>query len=264
MDKKIMVSHEVPLCLLERSREFNDMDYCLPHLLDQYEEYQDFFLESRDKGRHIMMDNSLHELGVPYHEERLFHWLDELKPQEFFVPDYWEDKNRSIVSAKKWIQFQHSYPNTTFIAVVQGKSFQDIAECYVAYKDFGYQKIAFSYGASYYNDVSAHPNKALGKALGRIQTISNLTYANIIDKNDRIHLLGCSVPQEFGWYKDLSYIESLDTSNPIMAGIEGLEYSTSGLYSKPTVNMNTVFENKRVNVDLIKYNIKMFKQINDL
>ena len=78
---KIKISHEVPLVLLKRSREFNDYDYCLPHLMDQHEEYQDFFLESRDKGRHIMMDNSLHELGVPYHEERLFHWLDELKPQ---------------------------------------------------------------------------------------------------------------------------------------------------------------------------------------
>lgn len=80
----IKISHEVPLCLLNRSIEFNDYDYCLPHLLDQYEEYKDFFLQSRDNGRHIMMDNSLHELGVPYSEDRLLYWLDELKPQEFF------------------------------------------------------------------------------------------------------------------------------------------------------------------------------------
>ena len=29
------VSHEVPRCLLTASTEFNDYDYCLPHLLDQ-------------------------------------------------------------------------------------------------------------------------------------------------------------------------------------------------------------------------------------
>ena len=34
------VSHEVPLCLLEESLQFNDYDYCLPHLLDQHEEYK--------------------------------------------------------------------------------------------------------------------------------------------------------------------------------------------------------------------------------
>ncbi len=32
--KKVKISHEVPFCLLEKSREFNDYDYCLPHLMD--------------------------------------------------------------------------------------------------------------------------------------------------------------------------------------------------------------------------------------
>ena len=30
----IKVSHEVPINLLEKSKLFNDYDYCLPHLLD--------------------------------------------------------------------------------------------------------------------------------------------------------------------------------------------------------------------------------------
>ena len=33
-----------------------------------------------------------------------------------------------------------------------------------------------------------------------------------IKQDDRIHLLGCAVPQEFGWYKDINCIESIDTS----------------------------------------------------
>ena len=40
----IKVSHETPLCLLDDSRLFNDYDYCLPHLLDQEQGYQDYFL----------------------------------------------------------------------------------------------------------------------------------------------------------------------------------------------------------------------------
>ena len=118
----IKVSHEVPLCILNQSIEFNDYDYCLPHLMDEYEEYEDFFIKSKNNGRYIMMDNSLHELGQPYSEDRLLYWLDKLKPQEFFIPDYWEDKTQSIVSAKKWSAIQHSFLNVTFIAVVQAKS----------------------------------------------------------------------------------------------------------------------------------------------
>ena len=54
--------------------------------------------------------------------------------------------------------------------------------------NLGYKKIAFSYGASYYNDICPHPNKNLGKALGRIQVISQLFKDKIINKSDSIHL----------------------------------------------------------------------------
>ena len=77
------VSHEVPRCLLNNSREWNDYDYCLPHLLDQDEEYKNFFYESKKLGRYIIMDNSLHELGRSYDFKRLHYWIKELEPNEF-------------------------------------------------------------------------------------------------------------------------------------------------------------------------------------
>jgi hypothetical protein len=262
----IKVSHEVPLCLLEESLKFNNYDYCLPHLMDENEEYKQFFIRSKAKGRHIMMDNSLHELGVPYSEDRLFYWLDWLKPQEFFVADYWEDKTQSIVSAKKWINWQKNYPKVTFIAVVQGKSYAEVLECYQTYKDLGYKKIAFSYGASYYNDICPHPNKNLGKALGRIQVISQLFKDKIISKSDSIHLLGCSVPQEFGWYNDMPFIKSIDTSNPVMAALDYACYSAHGLYFKPKANMNDFFniDKSKINEGYLMNNISDFRKINNL
>ena len=69
------VSHEVPRCLLNNSREWNDYDYCLPHLLDKDEHYKDFFYKSKKQGRYIIMDNSLHELGESYDFERLRYWI---------------------------------------------------------------------------------------------------------------------------------------------------------------------------------------------
>jgi len=262
----IKVSHEVPLCLLEDSLQFNDYDYCLPHLMDKHEEYKAFFLKSKELGRHIMMDNSLHELGVPYGEDRLLYWLQALQPQEFFVADYWEDKTESIVSAKRWSSIQHGFPNITFIAVVQGKSYAEALECYQTYKDLGYKKIAFSYGASYYNEICPHPNKNLGKALGRIQVLSKLHSDGIILNTDRVHLLGCSVPQEFGWYKDMPFIESIDTSNPVMAALDSVCYKASGLYNKPKANMNDFFTIDKDQIDerYLINNIFDFKKINNL
>ena len=37
------ISHELPINLLDRSFEINDYEYCLPHLLDQNEEYKRHF-----------------------------------------------------------------------------------------------------------------------------------------------------------------------------------------------------------------------------
>ena len=88
------VSHEVPLNLLDLSPKFNNYDYCLPHLLDKYDQYKDYFIEAKKQGRYIIMDNSLHELGEAYNTERLLHWIEILKPDEFIVPDVWEEAGK--------------------------------------------------------------------------------------------------------------------------------------------------------------------------
>ncbi len=41
------VSHELPLSLLQYAYEWNDYDYCLPHLLDQSQQYNLFFQKSK-------------------------------------------------------------------------------------------------------------------------------------------------------------------------------------------------------------------------
>ena len=261
----IKISHETPLCLLNDSRRFNDYDYCLPHLLDEEPGYLEYFLESKKQGRYIIMDNSLHELGEAYTHERLIHWVNELKPNEFIVPDVWENCVESIQNAEIWNLYD--FPKgVEKIAVVQAKTLHEAAQCVKAYKDLGYGKICFSYGASYYNDICTHPNKDLGKALGRLMVISTLLRTGELRQDDRVHLLGCAVPQEFGWYENINCIESIDTSNPVMATLEDVQYKNHGLYRKPKANMNDFFYmlDDQIDYDLLTYNLDMFKKINNL
>ena len=261
----IKLSHETPLCLLNDSRRFNDYDYCLPHLLDEEPGYLEYFLESKKQGRYIIMDNSLHELGEAYNHERLIHWVNELEPNEFIVPAVWENCTESVINAEIWTLYD--FPeNTEKVAVVQAKTLHEAAQCAKAYKDLGYGKICFSYGASYYNDICTHPNKDLGKALGRLMVISTLLRTGELRQDDRIHLLGCAVPQEFGWYENINCIESIDTSNPVMATLEDVQYRNHGLYKKPKANMNDFFYmlDDQIDYDLLTYNLDMFKKINNL
>jgi hypothetical protein len=151
-------------------------------------------------------------------------------------------------------------------AVVQAKSMHEAVLCTVTYKDLGYKKIAYSYGASYYNDICPHPNQDLGKAIGRFIAISSLYEQGILSKFDRVHLLGTASPIEFGMYKNIECIESIDTSNPIMAAIGEMPYTRMGLYKKPSANMNKYQDASIdfVNEDLVGYNVEMFREINGL
>jgi hypothetical protein len=261
----IKVSHEVPLCLLEDSRKFNDYDYCLPHLLDEEPGYLEFFKQSKKEGRYIIMDNSLHELGKAYDASRLLHWIHELQPDEFIIPDVWENTAESVQNAEIWNDYE--FPEgVEKVVVVQATTLHEAYECTRRYKELGYKKICYSYGASYYNDICPHPNLDLGKALGRLFVITVLCDQGVLTGNDRVHLLGCAVPQEFGWYEGIQCIESIDTSNPVMATLDNVKYNNSGLTTKPKANMNDHFNMMydEIDYDLLDYNLEKFKTINNL
>jgi len=260
------VSHEVPRCLLNMSDAFNDYSYCLPHLLDIDEEYKQYFYKAKDEGRYIIMDNSLHELGEAYNFDRLKYWVNELEPEEFMVPDVWMDCHQTAAQAKYWLQFD--FPEKTKkIAVIQGKDKNDAYLCAGLLRGLGYDKLCVSYGATWYNDFFPHTNSDMGKALGRVRFVQGLLKLDHL-KDVKFHLLGCSIPQEFGWYDDgfPSRIESIDTSNPIMAALDGTRYSSNGMNYKPEANMNDFFdiEYEDINYLDILYNTTKFREINNL
>jgi len=262
---KIKVSHEVPLQLLPQSEKFNDYDYCLPHLLDQYSDYEAYFRKAKQKGRYIIMDNSLHELGEAYNTKRLLYWISELEPNEFIVPDVWENANASVRNAKTWSMVELP-EGVTKVAVVQGKSYIEFATSYQTYKWFGYEKIAFSYGASWFQETFQHPNPYVAKMMGRLKTITALYKNNVISDHDNVHLLGCNLPQAFLYYKDFPFIKSIDTSNPVIHGLEGIRYSEGGLLHKSSQKIDKDFtqEVSREQIYNILHNVEMFRTINNL
>ena len=95
------VSHESPLSILDYSREYNDFDYCLVHLLDQYPVYSDFFKSARiTYNREVLLDNSIFELGKAFDSHEFWVKAKEIQPNMFIVPDVLEDANGTIQSFK--------------------------------------------------------------------------------------------------------------------------------------------------------------------
>ena len=69
------------------------------------------------------------------------------------------------------------------------------------------------------------------------------------------------MPQEFKEYKKYDWIDSLDTSNPVIHGMKGIWYdSVQGLTDKESVKLYTLIdENVNDKWGIIEYNVKSFR-----
>ena len=256
------VSHELPIELLHHSYEWNDYEYCLPHLIDKSDRYRLFFQKARLNNRFIIMDNGLFE-GVKHTIEDLFDKMWIVKPNIFVVPDEWNDSNTTLRNAKHWmINYKNKLPeNTNLMAVCQGKDMGELISTYQTLVDIGYKHIAFNHSSIAYTEFYPQHKPVYAQMLGRIELIRRLIEKDTIRKEIYHHLLGCSLPQEFMAYTKFDWIKSVDTSNPIIVGSEGVRYGDNGIEYKPKTKIEELFE-----VDLtermedIKFNINKFKQ----
>lgn len=248
----MLISHETPVSLLPYSWGYNDYDYCLVHLLPENQKYKDFYFKSVEYGRRVLLDNSIFELGTAFDSDQFAYWVKELRPFEYVIPDVLEDTEGTCKSMDNFLSNYSDLPGRK-IGVVQGKTYQEIVDCYnfVAPK---VDKVAISFDYSYYLEHwsmteikvpgfigNLETNKWTKFALGRALLLNNLYNDDVLDVTKPHHLLGASVPWEFSLYaeNDLSeYIETIDTSNPIVAGILGKKYEPKfGLSEKWSVKL---------------------------
>lgn len=276
----MLISHETPVSMLNISRYYNDYDYCLVHLLPEIEQYKDFYFKSIEKKRHVLLDNSIFELGEAYDSDKFAQWVLDLKPTEYIIPDVLEDTSGTINSFESFKLKYNKLPGKT-IGVVQGKTYKELVECY-KFLASKVDKIAISFDYSYYLDNNAlikdfylpdyiklHDNfniKWNQYAAGRLQFLLNLKNDNVL-VNKPHHLLGCSVPWEFSQLSHvlgdkINLIETIDTSNPIVAGIRNQKYNESyGLMDKWSCKLidYIMHEPSLEEQDLIQDNIRLFK-----
>jgi hypothetical protein len=93
-----------------------------------------------------------------------------------------------------------------------------------------------------------------------MEFIRRLVERGIIRKDVYHHLLGCSLPQEFMSYDDWKFIQSVDTSNPILVGAEGKRYADNGIDWKPKEKLEYYFEkNLDDKLEDIIFNLNKFK-----
>jgi len=259
----IKIAHEAPIDIFDEVQRLTDYDYALVHLLEQNGRYRDTFERAVKKGREVILDNSIFELEEAFEADRFALWVERLKPTWYIVPDALENAEKTMQQMADWFKSYGNSPGKS-IGVVQGKTYQEIKDCYKAIDELSpCDMIAISFDYSYYSDSIPHPNKYVSWMLGRVKLLGDLERDGIINKDKPHHLLGCGLPQEFAFYKhaDYKWLYSLDTSNPVVHGLKGIEYDREGLWSKESQKLHELIDVpiEEIDIDKVVNNIKKFR-----
>lgn len=261
------ISHESPLALLKISRAYNDYDYALVHLFEKYPEYYKFFEESLGMGRTVILDNSIFELGTAFDSDEFYKWVLKLNPTYYIIPDVFDNWAATIRNVNEWrMKYGEQIHDSKPMVVVQGSTPEEFLDCYQTLYKMGMPMIAFPVNSkSYLNGKEYTPqNMAEGRYM-MINTCLNWLKVYHIDTKPmpvKHHLLGLSLPQEVGLYKDIPEIVSIDTSNPVLHGMEGVWYDEDGNLSDKSHNkMHEMMEwaVTEDQFDVICHNITKFR-----
>lgn len=244
----MLVSHEVPKTLLNDSLKFNDYDYFLIHQIINFKEYKDFFNVSKKLNRRQILDNSCYELKESFDFDKFADFVKELKPSEYLIPDCFNDKEKNLELFDKWMT-KYSNLEGTKIVTLHGKTISDFIESYKYFDNYNV-KIAFNFAETLYKEYGSLSE-------GRKKVFKNLL--PVINQNKKHHLLGCYLPQDFVFFKNFSFIETIDTSSPICSAFELKKYPIS---EKPKITIDEV-QNTVPTIEIMKlinYNTFYFKK----
>ena len=228
------IAHEAPISIFPTVQRMTDYDYALVHLFESNMIYYRMFKDAVINGREVILDNSIFELGESFDGDLYFKWIEMLQPTWYIIPDVLEDTLGTLRKMDKWLAKYKVSPSIKSIGVIQGKTYEQLVECY---KDIAprVDKVAISFDYSYYIESTKDLkpiNKYAAWMFGRQRLINDLFNDGVIDTSKPHHLLGCGLPQEFTAYSNFNWIDSVDTSNPIVHGLNGVAYRPTGLDDK--------------------------------
>lgn len=243
-----LISHEVPLSMLEMSRSFNDYDYALVHLFKDHPDYFEFYKESVKMGRRVILDNSLYELGEAFDMKEYAEWIAKLEPTYYIIPDTFWDSKATINQAMEWmVKYGNNLdPKIRRMGVAQGSTYEEIKTSY-KFLSAICDCIAFTFkfspkmledtdlklGEFLDTLVVRYPGIQISgpdltvedqQAACRYLVLKKLEEDGVIDYTKEHHLLGLQNTTLLYEACMFPWVTSIDTSNPIINGFEGNVY----------------------------------------
>ncbi len=214
--------------LVEKLRSSN-IHLVLPHLYD-VPNYVSAYVKLREQGDWLMQDNSIFELRTSVSD--LMAYSDVIGANELVVPEVLRSSTDSIYAMNQFFDSleRRTYKPIIFAAVIQGKTFMELASHYRALSTDGRIHticIAFNYEFDAFGETEERKKQ---DGWNRFSIIWRLVKEGIWNSKKQHHLLGLYNPAELAMYKRvfgnvvLSSIRSNDSSSCFWHSLYGMSF----------------------------------------
>ena len=190
---------DCPTGWLRVLQSYTDYEYVLIEKCLTDEAYLNFFKKS---NKEKLLNNRLMGADMPRQLGDIVKVWDILGGM-VIAPDWGNDHRRTM---EGYVECCKVIGAENVIGVIQTIEDKEIWECVDLYR--GRVAVGFDIG-------SQHEDEEVDKMYKRIKVVQKL-------EGIRVHLLGMTNPGELLFYKDMSYVESINTGLPILLGFKGM------------------------------------------
>lgn len=226
-----------PIAYLEYTTK-SDFHLILPHLVEKYPAYKEFYKERAKQGDHILLDNSIFEHEVSFDYKKMLEYAEEIGVKEMSAPEVLKDREQSKKLRDEFLDFYaKSGGKVDILAVAQGRTCEEVVQSF-----FELQNISEIAALGLPFDLDDHNTTIKSTTLRRVfnrwsvvSTIDNYKDFVISINNGAgikpTHLMGLSDPLELQAYGNnrFPWIRSNDSSSAFVHGFNLIKLTDRGL-----------------------------------
>lgn len=216
-----------PLSMMSALCPLGDIELVLGNMLRE-PKYMDYYSSARDRGRCLILDNGVMELGYALSSTDLFDLIDVLRPSFVTPPEVLHDGPETLRLTTQFITDLERRGNADSIGVLgvaHGSSMREWTQTFDALaSNPRIARIGIPYDVPFATPGEREPVDRLQQWAYRRAFLTEFVSQRYANRVKDVHLLGLAHPMELVMQSRHTFIRSHDSSWPVMAAVRGINY----------------------------------------
>lgn len=224
-----------PTAYLGNYATYSNFHLILPHLFEEHPAYKEFYMDRIKQGDHVLLDNSIFELGVSFNPNKMIELAEEMGVTEMSAPEILFDSKGTRERVFDFIKLHSDLgAKTKILTVVQGRNFEELITMFFEMNEIPeISALGLPFDLDFDSTATIGVKSLTLKRVLNRWALVDLIQSTAMNNNILIkptHLMGLSDGLELQRYTPFYYwIRSNDSSSAFVHGLNNIRYSDRGL-----------------------------------